>query len=62
MTDSMEQAQVIKRELDTKRQSNPYYHISKGNEAYVQNFIEKPSHIIKNQLNLTENFMKLILV
>ena len=38
MTNRIEQAQVIKRELDAKRQSNPYYHIAKGNEAYVQKF------------------------
>ena len=32
-----EQAVVIQRDLEQKRQSNPYYHIAKGNEAYIHN-------------------------
>jgi tetratricopeptide (TPR) repeat protein len=38
LTDRSELATKIKNELDAKRQSNPYYHIAKGNEAYVQKF------------------------
>jgi len=36
LTDRSELATKIKNELDAKRQNNPYYHIAKGNEAYVQ--------------------------
>ncbi|SFB91012.1 tetratricopeptide repeat protein [Pseudoalteromonas denitrificans] len=36
MTDRVELAQAIQKELELKRKSNPYYHMAKGNEAYVQ--------------------------
>jgi len=36
MTGRFELAKVIKSELEAKRYGNPYYHIAKGNEAYVQ--------------------------
>jgi len=38
LTERTELAAIIKNELDAKRQNNPYYHIAKGNEAYVQKF------------------------
>ncbi|OUL59451.1 tetratricopeptide repeat protein [Pseudoalteromonas ulvae] len=37
LTGREEQAKVIQDELELKRQSNPYYHIAKGNEAYIHN-------------------------
>ncbi|MBU2971322.1 tetratricopeptide repeat protein [Pseudoalteromonas sp. C2R02] len=52
MTDRIEQAQVIKRELDAKRQSNPYYHIAKGNEAYVQKFYREAISYYKKSTEL----------
>ncbi|PAJ75596.1 hypothetical protein CJF42_04560 [Pseudoalteromonas sp. NBT06-2] len=49
MTDRVALAKKIKKELDTKRQSNPYYHIAKGNEAYVKKrYREAISHYKKS--------------
>ena len=41
MTDSIEQAQVIKRELDIKRQSNLITTLLKAMKLMCKNFIEK---------------------
>ncbi len=48
-------AQKIYNELESKRQNNPYYHIAKGNEAYVQHLYRKAINHYKKSISLDRN-------